>query len=65
MPRIHRIIHIEKKLKDDKPYYKTHVILDDGEEATGYGKDYKVGDKVQRFYDATWDTIKIRPNKST
>lgn len=59
MRRIIEVIGVETKLKDDKPYQVTHVVLDDGEEATGYGE-YRVGDLVERFYDPRYDRIKIK-----
>lgn len=58
--RIIKILHIEARTKDNKPYYRTHALLESGEVATGYSKEFKVGDRVQYFYDDRYDTIKMR-----
>jgi hypothetical protein len=50
----------EKRDKDNKLFYRTHALLDDGSEVIGYGSDYKVGDKVESFYHAQYDTHKMR-----
>lgn len=46
--------HISKR---GKAYQITHAILDDGTEAEGWGEDYKIGDKVEVFFD--WGKIKM------
>lgn len=56
MRTIIRIVGVEKH----KGYSLTHVVTDDGTEATGYGTDFKVGDKVELFFHAKWNRIKIR-----
>lgn len=41
-----------------KEYWRTYALLDDGTEATGYGKDFNLNDKVEVFYH--WGVIKMR-----
>ncbi len=62
MAKIVEIVGVELKKKGDDNYSITHVILDDGEEATGFGE-FKVGERVQRFYDDRYDKVKIKKNK--
>jgi beta-galactosidase beta subunit len=61
------IIKIEgvelKHTESHKQYWRTHVMLDDGTEAIGYGKDFDLGDKVEVFHDEKWDIVKIRKGK--
>jgi len=61
MRKIVAVDHIEKK-KDSlgEPYFRTHALLDDGEEVVGFGNDFEIGDLVERFYDPIWDVIKMR-----
>lgn len=54
------IEYVEEWEKDGKTIYRTHVVLDDGEEAVGFGNDFKIGESVERFYDFRWDTVKIQ-----
>lgn len=45
------IQHIEPRTdKDGKPYWRTHLLLDDGGEAIYWGKDIEVGDLVEVFF---------------
>lgn len=46
--------HVSKR---GQPYKITHAVLDDGTEAEGFGNDFKVGDKVEVFFD--WGKIKM------
>lgn len=48
MRTIIAITGAEEKRKDDRIYYRTHAILDDGEECIGFGE-FKVGEEVQVF----------------
>ncbi len=57
---IKEIVSVEKRLKKEEPYYITTAILSDGEEVTGYGKDFQVGDHVQAFFDDKYDKAKMR-----
>lgn len=61
MATINKIVGVEIKKKDNKTFSITHVILDDGEEATGYGE-FEVGEKVQRFFDERYGKIKVKKN---
>lgn len=65
MRTIIKIVGVErKKLIKSAPkaqdYWKTYALLDDGTEAEGYGKNYKVGDQVEVFHDKKWDQIKMQ-----
>jgi hypothetical protein len=51
MLTIIRIEGVEEKLdKNGKKYWRTYAILSDGSEATGYGKDFDLNDRVINFY---------------
>lgn len=64
MRTIKHIVGIEKKWdKSGKEYWITHAILDDGEEARGFGPDFEEGDKVQVFYEPVFDQIKMQKSK--
>ena len=54
------ILGVEGWLSNGKRHYRTHVILEDGDEAKGYGDDYKVGDKVMRWRNDEWDYTQIK-----
>lgn len=59
MRTIIEIVGVEKRVSNGgDPYHRTHAILDDGTEATGYGSDFKVDDKVEVFFHK--DTVKMR-----
>lgn len=61
MRTILEIMWVEKKKsKAGKTYFKTTALLDNGEEASGFGNEFKVGDPVECFHDAKWDVIKMR-----
>lgn len=50
MRRVIEIQHIEPRTDTNgKPYWRTHVLLDTGEEAIYWGKDIEVGDSVEVF----------------
>lgn len=66
MRTIIKIIGVErKKLIKSAPkaqdYWKTYALLDDGTEAIGYGKNYKVGDEVEVFFH--WGQIKMQKGR--
>lgn len=47
MRKVIEIQHIEPRTdKDGKPYWRTHLLLDDGGEAIYWGKDIEVGAHV-------------------
>lgn len=54
------IVHVE----DRGEYQITHVLLDDGTEASGYGADFKMGDKVGVFFDERYNKIKVKKVKT-
>lgn len=49
MVTIIEILGVEEKRKDNKIYYLTHAIVEDGDELVGFGK-FEVGEKVQRYF---------------
>ena len=58
-----KIISIIGVKKYDSGHSATVVLLDDGDEASGYGIDWKVGEEVERYFDPQWDMIKIRKSR--
>ena len=64
MLRIIEIVGVEEKA-DSKGnlYYRTHAVLEDGDECVGFGKDFKIGDLVERFYDHAHDVTKMQKRK--
>jgi hypothetical protein len=60
--KILKILYIEPRQKGDLKYYRTYALLESGEVATGYGKDFAKGDKVQVFFHDKYNTIKMRKN---
>lgn len=61
MRKILEILFIDRKEHPEKgSYFKTTALLDDGTEATGYGKDFQAGNEVEVFLDKRWDVIKMR-----
>lgn len=48
----------ELRDKQNKRYFRTYAVLDDGTEAVGFGKDFDLGDKVQVFLH--YGVIKMR-----
>lgn len=61
MRQITKILHIEKWVKDGKEYTRTHAILDNDEEARGFGE-FKVGDEVEAFFNDKWDYYQMKPH---
>ena len=41
-----------------KTYTRTHLLTEDGTEATYYGVDIELGDKIIVFHDDKWNTVK-------
>lgn len=58
MRTILAILFVEVKHKDEKPYYLTHALVDDGTECIGYGRNFKLNDSVEVFLH--WGKIKMR-----
>lgn len=50
---------LKKQTAQGKKYTVTLALLDDGTEASGYGGDYKIGDKVKVFFDEKYNLIKM------
>lgn len=51
MRKIISIQHVEFFIgKDKKKHSRTYAILDDGSEAVGYGKNFKINDSVEYFF---------------
>lgn len=62
MRKVIRIIGSEGKTDTkDKPYFITHLLLDDGTEARYFGNDVEVGDEVEVFLH--YGQIKARKGK--
>lgn len=53
--KIIKVVYVEKH----PDYTRTHVILEDGMEATGWGE-LEIGDEVAVFYHRKYDAIKVR-----
>ena len=49
MVTIIEIVGVEERRKDNKIYYRTHAIDEDGTELVGFGQ-FEVGEKVQRYF---------------
>lgn len=63
---IQSILGIEKRFdKKGKVYWRTHAILDDGEQVVGYGMGFSTGDKVEAFFDPVYDVAKMQRHKPT
>lgn len=59
MRTILEILWIDRrKSKAGDSYFKTMALLDDGTEAEGYGREFKVSDPVEVFYH--WGQIKMK-----
>lgn len=61
-----KIISIDgvvKKIKDDKEYSITHAVLETGEEVSGWGSDFKVGDVVEYWFDSQFNKTKMRKKR--
>lgn len=54
------ILFIERRETEGRTYYRTHAMVDTGQECVGYGRDFKVGDLVEVFHHSKWDVIKMR-----
>lgn len=63
MRKILKIIRTEEWVKDGKKHVRTHAILDNDEEARGYGE-FKVGDEVEAFFNDEWDYYQMKPHSS-
>lgn len=61
--KIIRIEGVVKKIKDDKEYSITHAVLETGEEVSGWGSDFKVGDVVEYWFDSQFNKTKMRKKR--
>lgn len=61
--KIIRIDGVVKKIKDDKEYSITHAVLETGEEVSGWGSDFKVGDVVEYWFDSQFNKTKMRKKR--
>jgi hypothetical protein len=60
---IEKILSVDKRTDTKgKDYFITTAIVD-GDECEGYGKDFKVGDKVMAFFDERYNKAKMQKNK--
>ena len=57
--KIIRIDGVVKKIKDDKEYSITHAVLETGEEVSGWGSDFKVGDVVEYWWEERYNKVKM------
>lgn len=65
MRTILEILWIDRKeSKSGDSYFKTTALLDDGTEATGFGREFKVADEVEVFHDQKWDVIKMKHHEN-
>jgi len=58
---------VEKWVKDGIEHQRSHAIVESSRygtlEVTGYGADFKVGDKVQVLYHDKYDQAKMQKSK--
>lgn len=63
MRKIIEILSIESWLKGKDTHWRTTAMLDNQEEARGYGKDFEVGDEVEAWWDDEFDMYKMQKGK--
>jgi hypothetical protein len=69
MRTIVEILSIESRTRTDPKenkvvtYWRTHALLDNQEEAVGYGKEFEIGDQVEAWWDDEWDQYKMQKGK--
>lgn len=63
MRKIIDIMFIDERINKttNKPYFITTAQLDDGSEAEGYGKEFRIDDKVECFFH--YGKIKMRKGR--
>lgn len=61
---IHQVISVRSWSDQfQRTHYKSYVLLDNGEEATGYGQ-FKAGEQVEVYFSDKWDEVQVkRPKK--
>lgn len=52
---IERIIKIEHWKRGDKQHARTTVITQDGDEVSGYGESWQIGDKIIAFFNEKYN----------
>ena len=63
MRTIVKIVSIKEWVKDGKKHTQTTALLDNQEEARGYGK-FEVGQKVEAFFNDQWDYYQMKSSSS-
>lgn len=63
MRTITEIEHTKTWTKYGVIHYRTYAILDNQDEAIGYGQ-FKVGDKVEAWFNDKWDYLQIKKPKT-
>lgn len=60
MAKISKILFVEQKVAQitGEKYEVSHVLLEDGTEASGWGR-FKVGQKVEAYFDERYNRAKI------
>lgn len=64
MRKIIRIVGHEERLKNNERYTITHALLEDGEEVTGWGSEFEVGDEVMTWWDEQHNKAKMKRKDS-
>lgn len=61
MRKIIKIVGIEeRKDRHGRVFYRTHALLDDGNECVGFGLGFEIGNEVESFYDDKWQVAKMK-----
>lgn len=60
MRKILQIVRLEKKGE----HKITHAIVTHGDEATGYGWDFKEGDQVEVWFDSQYNKVKMQKTRT-
>lgn len=63
MRQILEIQWVEERKKFGKPYYRVHALLEHGDTAIGWSErkdEFKVGDRVEFWYEPKYDMSKMR-----
>lgn len=61
MRTIKKILSVDRRVsKYKKVYFVTIIIDSDGDEASGYGKDFEVGDHIEVFFDDRYQYVKFQ-----
>jgi len=63
MRTITQIEHTKTWTRYGVVHYRTYAILDNQDEAIGYGQ-FKVGDKVESWFNDKWDYLQMKKPKT-